>query len=45
MRIFSGDDLGIYSMNMEYGILKNCLLTQVTIPLQYIWHQLKQFIH
>ncbi|CAB5394971.1 unnamed protein product [Rhizophagus irregularis] len=33
---FLGDDLRVYSINMEYGILKNCLLTQATIPLHMV---------
>ncbi|CAG8709033.1 16400_t:CDS:2 [Rhizophagus irregularis] len=32
----AGDDLRVYSMNMEYGILKNCLLTRATIPLHMV---------
>jgi len=32
----AGDDLRIYSMNMEHGILKNCLLTRATIPLHMV---------
>ncbi|CAG8581899.1 17508_t:CDS:2 [Gigaspora rosea] len=31
-----GDDLRIYNMCMEYGILKNCLLTRATIPLHTV---------
>ncbi|RIB10170.1 hypothetical protein C2G38_2206849 [Gigaspora rosea] len=30
------DDLRIYNMCMEYGILKNCLLTRATIPLHTV---------
>ncbi|CAJ0838917.1 3726_t:CDS:2 [Entrophospora sp. SA101] len=32
----AGDDLRIYSMRMEHGILRNCLLTRATIPLHMV---------
>ncbi|CAG8649182.1 12622_t:CDS:2, partial [Dentiscutata heterogama] len=32
----TGNNLRIYNMYMEYGILKNCLLTQATIPLHAV---------